>query len=150
MEGLLITFKYEGIKGFLGGPAVKNLPANAEDTCVIPGAGRSPGERNGKSPGLRSLTGYGPQGHKRVRHDLETKLSTNMKGLEYMKTLQSVYACRRQQMEKEEDFKTGEKEREGENEGVVLIPCSVLVSEFTGGAANISATKTHRSGRKGS
>ena len=53
-------------------------------------------------------------------------------------------------MEKEEDFKTGEKEREGENEGVVLIPCSVLVSEFTGGAANISATKTHRSGRKGS
>ena len=66
-----------------------------------------------------------------------------MKGLECMKTFQGVYACRRQQMEKEEDFKTGEKERERENEGVVLIPCSVLASEFTGRAANVSAMKTH-------
>ena len=27
----------------------------------------------GKSKGHRSLTGYGPRGHKRVRHDLVTK-----------------------------------------------------------------------------
>ena len=66
-----------------------------------------------------------------------------MKGLVYMKTFQSVHACRRQQVEKEEDFKPGGKERERENEGVILIPCSVLVSEFTGRAANVSATKTH-------
>jgi len=25
---------------FLGGPVVKNLPANAGDTCLIPGPGR--------------------------------------------------------------------------------------------------------------
>ena len=28
---------------------VKNLPANAGDVCLIPGLGRSPGERNGNS-----------------------------------------------------------------------------------------------------
>ena len=36
--------------GFLGGVAVKNLPANAEDTRnvgLIPGLGRSPGVGNG-------------------------------------------------------------------------------------------------------
>ena len=30
-----------------GGSAVKNPPANAEDTGSIPGSGRSPGEGNG-------------------------------------------------------------------------------------------------------
>ena len=35
------------IKGFPGGSVVKNLPANAEDTGLIPGAERSPGEENG-------------------------------------------------------------------------------------------------------
>ena len=34
-------------EGFPGGLVVKNLPANAGDTGLIPGSGRSPGERNG-------------------------------------------------------------------------------------------------------
>ena len=33
--------------GFLGGSVVKKLPANAGDTGVIPGSGRSPEEGNG-------------------------------------------------------------------------------------------------------
>ena len=33
--------------GFSGGSVVKNLPANAGDTGLIPGSGRSPGEGNG-------------------------------------------------------------------------------------------------------
>ena len=33
--------------GFLGGSAVKKLPANARDSGSIPGLGRSPGEGNG-------------------------------------------------------------------------------------------------------
>ena len=33
--------------GLPGGSAVKNPPANAEDTGLIPGWGRSPGEGNG-------------------------------------------------------------------------------------------------------
>ena len=32
---------------FPGGSAVKNLPANARDSGLIPGSGRSPGEGNG-------------------------------------------------------------------------------------------------------
>ena len=64
---------------------VRNLPANVGDTAdmnSIPGSGKSPGEGNGnplqysclgKSHGQRSLVGYSPQGHKRVRHDLVTK-----------------------------------------------------------------------------
>ena len=35
--------------GFPGGSAVKNLPANAGDTGLIPGLGRSPGEGNGNT-----------------------------------------------------------------------------------------------------
>ena len=34
-------------KGFPGGSAVKNLPANVGDMVSIPGSGRSPGEGNG-------------------------------------------------------------------------------------------------------
>ena len=33
--------------GFPGGSAVKNPPANAGDSGLIPGTGRSPGEGNG-------------------------------------------------------------------------------------------------------
>ena len=33
--------------GFLGGPVVKKLPANAGDVGSIPESGRSPGEENG-------------------------------------------------------------------------------------------------------
>ena len=36
-------------RGFPGGSVVKNLPANARDTGLIPGLGRSPGEGNGNS-----------------------------------------------------------------------------------------------------
>ena len=36
-------------KGFPKGSAVKNSPANAGDTGLIPGSGRSPGEGNGNS-----------------------------------------------------------------------------------------------------
>ena len=34
-------------RGFPGGLVVKNLPANARDTGLIPGSGRSPREGNG-------------------------------------------------------------------------------------------------------
>ena len=34
-------------RGFPGGSAVKNPPANAGDAGLIPGSGRSPGEGNG-------------------------------------------------------------------------------------------------------
>ena len=52
---------------------VKNPPANAGDTGLTPGLGRSSGEGNGyplqystleKPPGQRSLAGYSPGGHK--------------------------------------------------------------------------------------
>ena len=66
--------------GFPWGSVVKNPPANAGDGGSIPGSGRSPGKGNGtlvfllgKSHGQRSLEGYSPWGHKRVRHDLATK-----------------------------------------------------------------------------
>ena len=32
------------LTGFPGGSVVKNLPGNAENACLIPGLGRSPGE----------------------------------------------------------------------------------------------------------
>ena len=57
--------------GFSAGSVVKNLPANAGDTGLIPGSGRSPGEGNGnplqyplpgKSRGQRTLEGYSPWG----------------------------------------------------------------------------------------
>ena len=35
------------VRGFSGGSAVENLPANAGDAGSIPGSGRSPGEGNG-------------------------------------------------------------------------------------------------------
>ena len=70
--------------GFLGGIAVKNLPANAgdiRDTGSTPGSGRSPGIGNGNPHqysclgnsmirGALQATVYG--GHKRVGHDLTT------------------------------------------------------------------------------
>ena len=61
---------------------VKSPPANAGVEGLIPGSGRSPGERNDnpfpvslprKPQGQRSLAGCGPWGCKRVRHDLATK-----------------------------------------------------------------------------
>ena len=61
---------------------VKNLPARAGDAGLIPGPGRSPGGGNGSplqcscwdhSHGQRSLAGYSPWDHKRVRQNLATK-----------------------------------------------------------------------------
>ena len=55
---------------------VKNLPAIAGDAGLISGSGRSPVERSGssilawKSHEQRSLAGYSPWSHKRVRCDL--------------------------------------------------------------------------------
>jgi len=59
---------------------VKNSPGNAGDMGSVPGSGRFPGKGNGnsfflpgKSHGQRNLTGYCPQGCKRVGQDGMTK-----------------------------------------------------------------------------
>ena len=61
----------------------KNLPANAWEACSIAVLGSFPREGNGNplhysclgNPlGQRSLVGYSPWVHKRVRHDLATIL----------------------------------------------------------------------------
>ena len=67
--------------GFHGGSVVKNPPANAGDVGLIPGSGRSPGERNGNPLQYsclenlmdRNVAGYSPWGRRRVRKDLATK-----------------------------------------------------------------------------
>ena len=69
------------IWGFPGGSVVKNLPTSVGDAALIPGSGRSPGERNGnllqysclKNPmdrGARQATVHGVP---RVCHNLVTK-----------------------------------------------------------------------------
>ena len=69
--------------GFLGGSVVKNLPANAGDTGLIPGSGISPGGGNGNPlqysclenlHGQRSLVGYSSWCHK--ESDMTERLST--------------------------------------------------------------------------
>ena len=68
--------------GFTGGSVVKNLPGNAGNLGSTTGFGLSPGKGNGHSMPVflprkfqvwRSLVGYSPWGHKRVRHALTTK-----------------------------------------------------------------------------
>ena len=65
--------------GFPGGSVKNYLPAKEEDTGSIPRLGTSPGEGIGdpllprKFHEQRSLVGYSPWGHKRVRHDLATQ-----------------------------------------------------------------------------
>ena len=69
-------------RGFPGGSVVKNLPANARDTGLIPGLGRSPGDGNG-NPFQHSCLedptdregpgGLQSMGSQRVGHDLTTK-----------------------------------------------------------------------------
>ena len=66
--------------GFPSGSVVKNLPANAGDTDLIPDPGRSPGEEPtplflpGKSHRQRSLAGYSLWSHK--ESDITEQLST--------------------------------------------------------------------------
>ena len=69
-----------------GGSIVKNLPANAEDTSLIPGSGTSPGEGNGNPFQYSCLEnfmdrgtwgGYSPWGQKRVGHNLATNNNKN-------------------------------------------------------------------------
>ena len=67
--------------GFPGGSMVKNLSTNAGDMGSVPGSGISPGEGNGNplhcsslgNPRQKSLVGYSPCCHKRLRHDLARK-----------------------------------------------------------------------------
>ena len=65
------------IKGFPGGSVVKNLPANAGDTGLIPGQ-EDPLEKemathssvlDWETHGQRNLAGYSPWGRKSVRQD---------------------------------------------------------------------------------
>ena len=67
--------------GFPGGSVVKNLPANAGDTDLIPGLGRSPGKGNGnplqysclRSPMDRVAWWAAVHGVTRLGHDLVIK-----------------------------------------------------------------------------
>ena len=68
----------------------KEFTCQTEDGSLIPGSGRSPGGGNGnlfQYPCLgnptdkRSLVGYSPRGHKRVRPDLVTKQQTKILNL---------------------------------------------------------------------
>ena len=71
------------LKGFPGGPVVKNLPDNVGDAGLIQSLGQeNPLEKEmathssilaGKSHGQSSLAGHSPGGCKRVRHDWATK-----------------------------------------------------------------------------
>ena len=66
---------------FLGSSAVKNLPAKAGDSGLIPGSGRSPGEGNSnphqsfcwENPMDREAGGLQSMGLQRVRYDLVTQ-----------------------------------------------------------------------------
>ena len=64
--------------GFPGSSMVKNPPANAGDMGLIPGSGRSPVFLPGKLYGQRSLSGYSPQGLKRVGLNLGTEQQQTM------------------------------------------------------------------------
>ena len=75
------SFSTPGLQ-FPGDSVVKNLPANAGDTSLISGSGRSPGGGNG-NPLQDSCLGNSMdrgvwwatvEGVARVRHDLVTKL----------------------------------------------------------------------------
>ena len=67
--------------GFPGGSVVNNLPTVQEmqvqsldwEDPLEKEMANTPVFLPGKSYGQRSLTGYSPQSHKRIRHDLVTK-----------------------------------------------------------------------------
>ena len=70
--------------GIPGGSVVKNPPANAGSTGLIPESGRSPGEGHGnplqysclKNPWTEEPGGLQFMGSKRVGHDLAIKTTT--------------------------------------------------------------------------
>ena len=72
---------YQLYNCFPGGSVGKNSPANAGEVGLIPVSGRFPGKGNGnplhyfglKIPRQKSLVGYSPWTHKRIRHYLVTK-----------------------------------------------------------------------------
>ena len=74
-------FFFNGLLTFPGGSDGNELPCNAGDLGLIPGLGRSPGERNGNPlqySCLENLMDRGVwqatiHGVARVRHDLGTK-----------------------------------------------------------------------------
>ena len=55
---------------FPGGSVVKNLLANAGDLGLIPGAGRSPGEENGKPKVITVSMGFSRQKYWSGSHSL--------------------------------------------------------------------------------
>ena len=71
---------------------VKKLPTKAGDVDLIPGLGRSPGVRNGKSPvflseefhGQRSLVSYCPQGGKELDATEHARIHPGVKLLGHM------------------------------------------------------------------
>ena len=76
-----VTGQYPWWIGFPGDPMIKNPPANARDTNLIPGLGRSTGEGNGnqlqyscpENPMDRGAWQVAVHGVTRVRHNLATK-----------------------------------------------------------------------------
>ena len=61
--------------GFPGGSEVKASACSAGDLGLIPGSGRSPGERNGNPLQYSWLGGLQSMGSQRVGHDWATSLS---------------------------------------------------------------------------
>ena len=77
---LLLFYSFFFILGFPCGSAGKESACSAEDLCLIPGSGRSRGERNGKSLQYSCLENpmdrgswWATYGIARVGHDLATK-----------------------------------------------------------------------------
>ena len=117
----IYIYGYIYIYGFPGGSDGKGSTCNAGDLASIPGLGRSPGGGHGnplqysclENPhGQKSLSGYSPWRHKRVRHNLEAKQQQHR----YVWLVLWVY---HNEIEKgEKGNKRGEEEgKEGEGEG---------------------------------
>ena len=83
-------------------PVMQEIICNAGDLGLIPGSGRSSGGGHGNPPqysclvnphGQRSLAGYSPQGHQRVRYDWVAKhacthMVDSQRGIYFMCTAQ--------------------------------------------------------------
>ena len=82
---------YRATRGLPHWLEVKNPPASAGDSDLIPGSERSPGEGNGnplqcsgECHGQRSQAGYSPWGCKRVRQDLVTEQQQCVCSIRYL------------------------------------------------------------------